>query len=298
MKCGECSSAITAQEKVKYACPKCNVQLTARKPNSCRECGHKITSEVIKNGNWYIYYHCTKKKGKCAQKYVREEVLEEQITDNLKNIEIDPDFEEWAIEWMKYLHQENSHVNDKQLETLQKNYKRSQKRLDQLFEMRLDREISPEEYEPKKKAFEVDRDELLQQINNLKENSDEYLNDAEKELVCGIMERFRNGTLKERKYIFAEIGSNFILKDSELSLEVHNPYIEFKNLRSHAPARLEPPKTLCEKGLMVDLKRSHPIWLQRLECICRYFAFDKGAFCSNLRLEERMTKKTDEWVMG
>ena len=194
MKCGECSSAITAQEKVKYACPKCNVQLTARKPNSCRECGHKISSEVIKKGNWYIYYHCTKKKGKCAQKYVREEVLEEQITDNLKNIEIDPDFEEWAIEWMKYLHQENSHVNDKQLETLQKNYKRSQKRLDQLFEMRLDKEISPEEYEPKKKDFELAREELLQQINNLKENSDEsaYAHSSSDMKLYSLLERKKN----------------------------------------------------------------------------------------------------------
>jgi hypothetical protein len=38
-------------------------------------------------------------------------------------------------------------------------------------------------------------------------------------------------------------------------------------------------------------------WLQRLEAICRYFAFEKGAYCPNLRLEERLANKTDEWVM-
>ena len=38
-------------------------------------------------------------------------------------------------------------------------------------------------------------------------------------------------------------------------------------------------------------------WLQRLEAIARYFAFEKGAYCPNLRLEERLANKTDEWVM-
>jgi hypothetical protein len=35
-------------------------------------------------------------------------------------------------------------------------------------------------------------------------------------------------------------------------------------------------------------------WLQRLEAICRYFAFEKGAYCPNLRLDERLANKTDE----
>jgi len=38
-------------------------------------------------------------------------------------------------------------------------------------------------------------------------------------------------------------------------------------------------------------------WLQRLEAIARYFAFEKGAYCPNLRLDERLENKTDEWVM-
>ena len=42
----------------------------------CAECGYLITAETQKGHN---YYHCTKRKIKCSQKYVREENLAEQI---------------------------------------------------------------------------------------------------------------------------------------------------------------------------------------------------------------------------
>ena len=42
----------------------------------CGECGCAITSEIQKG---HIYYRCTKKRGKCSQRYIREELLAEKI---------------------------------------------------------------------------------------------------------------------------------------------------------------------------------------------------------------------------
>ncbi|MEK7155270.1 MAG: recombinase family protein, partial [Patescibacteria group bacterium] len=54
LKCGECGCSITCEEKFKYQ----------------------------KNGNVhrYVYYRCTKKRGKCAGAYLREEVLDAQLS--------------------------------------------------------------------------------------------------------------------------------------------------------------------------------------------------------------------------
>jgi len=43
----------------------------------CGECGCSITPETHKGHN---YYRCTKKKDICSQKYIREELLAEQIS--------------------------------------------------------------------------------------------------------------------------------------------------------------------------------------------------------------------------
>jgi len=55
----------------------------------CAECGCAITSE-IKQNKW-IYYHCTGNYGKCSNKsvYVREEVLDEQFNEAIKNVTVD-----------------------------------------------------------------------------------------------------------------------------------------------------------------------------------------------------------------
>ena len=43
---------------------------------SCGHCGCAVVGELKKER--YVYHHCSKYKGKCPERYVREEVLEEQ----------------------------------------------------------------------------------------------------------------------------------------------------------------------------------------------------------------------------
>ena len=51
----------------------------------CGECGCSITSETHKGHN---YYRCTKKKQSCSQKYIREELLAEQISDIIQKVSL------------------------------------------------------------------------------------------------------------------------------------------------------------------------------------------------------------------
>lgn len=54
----------------------------------CGECGNGITAELQKG---HVYYHCTKPKGAkyCSQKYVREEIITEQLSEVIKAVSLD-----------------------------------------------------------------------------------------------------------------------------------------------------------------------------------------------------------------
>ncbi len=55
----------------------------------CGECGCGITAQYGKgNGGTYRYYRCTKKKQKCSQGYLREDLLAEQIKTQLQEISL------------------------------------------------------------------------------------------------------------------------------------------------------------------------------------------------------------------
>ena len=263
--CGECGSAITAEEKVKYACPVCRKQHSAKNPHNCNRCGHKITEAIITEGNWYIYYRCTKKQGKCTQKYMKEAILESQIMNVLQDLDIDSDFEKWAIEWLKYLNEDNAIVTEHQTKSLQKSFNQSQRRLKSLLDLRLDGDIEKSEFEAKKKELEAERDQFGSQIKELAQNSDQWIEDAEEEFtfVNGISKRLKTGTIKEKKYILSRVGSNLRLKDRQLTLEVKEPYLLIKKVKESKPTSLEPPKSLIDKGLMDDLKSSYPLRLGR-----------------------------------
>lgn len=68
---------------------------------SCSECGCSVTAEekvkVQQNGNIhrYVYYHCTKKRGKCDGKFLREEALDAELSDLLSRFHLP---REWAEE--------------------------------------------------------------------------------------------------------------------------------------------------------------------------------------------------------
>src|ERR1700675_16518 len=70
----------------------------------CGECGCMITAQWVKgNGGRYRYYRCTKKKEKCSQQYLREDLLALQIKELLQKISL-PD------EWIKYMSEKTREI--------------------------------------------------------------------------------------------------------------------------------------------------------------------------------------------
>ena len=271
--CGECDSSITAEIKVKYACPNCGKQQSAKNPQACRFCKHKISEETIFKGNWYTYYRCTKKKGPCSQAYIEEAVLKKQILTRLETIQLKPSFEAWAKKWFKARNEEEFDKKAEMNHRFAENYARSEARLKGYMDMRADGELSKEEFLEKKTAIEGDLKTWKKQLKDAEARRDQWLEKAEKELdfVVGITERFNEGSVRKKRYIFSELGSNFVLKDKELAVEGHPHYVLFKELENYADLSLEPEQIRLKTGKNpMDFVRDS-VWSSKLEEIRTYF---------------------------
>jgi site-specific DNA recombinase len=248
--CGECNSSITAEIKVKYPCPSCTKQQTAKNPQKCRFCKHMITEEAIFKGKWYTYYRCTKKKGACSQAYVEQSDLKKQVLSRLQQIQLKPNFEAWAKKWFKARNEEEfnkkSEVNDR----FGQNYARCEARLKGYIDMRADGELNKEEFLAKKAAIEKEMIQWKKQLKDAEVRRDQWLQKVEKELdfVVGITARFNTGTIRDKRYIFSELGSNFVLKDKELAIEGHPHFVLFKELEELADLSLEPDAIRLKTG--------------------------------------------------
>ena len=114
---------------------------------SCGHCGCSLVGEIKKKR--YVYYHCTGYRGKCPEPYTREEVLERQFADSLHDMIIPPPVLEWLQEEL-ITSDVNAHAAREQLlRRDQVEQERLQKRLDVLYDDRLDERIDASTYDLK-----------------------------------------------------------------------------------------------------------------------------------------------------
>ena len=272
IKCKECGSGVSASEKVKYWCPSCKLGQTGKNPHKCRKCGFSIKNEHIAKGHWYNYYGCTKKikkadNTKCSQKSIREEKLEEQFLKILTQYEIEPEFEEWSLKWLKFINQQKFSQKKKDNSVFKRKYSESEIKLERLVDMRADGEITKEEFLKLKEKAIKERDKAHKILKEAEQDNDDWLEEAEGEFdfIEGIVDRFKNGTTKERQYIFRRIGLNFSLKDGVLDMEIKTPYVLIKELEKNSDQKIEPLESQSIIDQSVDFKKPCSNWYRQGE---------------------------------
>ncbi len=236
----------------------------------CGECGSMITAEektkVQKNGNihHYVYYRCTKKRNpSCSQRPIRVEELERQILDILRRIKIPPEFHQWAIKWLRIENEKEGESRNKILRNHQKNYEMVIKKIDTLIDMRASGEITEEEFIRKKTELIKEKSRLKELLNDTGDRVNKWLDVAEKTFTFAekAEERFRNGSLEEKKEILSALGSNLLLKDGKLSISIQKPLLLIKEIAPEINMinqRLEPLKNLENKGQMEEIYSQSP----------------------------------------
>ncbi len=273
IKCGECSCSITAEEKIKYACPECKLQSTRKKQGTCKRCEVEIPKSVIENSRKYTYYRCTKKKGACSQPFLRKEALELQLQKVLAEIEMNENISEWSVSWLKYINEEKKGQSTEDLSIAQKNYDQVQGKLNALLDLFLEGGIEKTFFEEKKTEIETERDAIKKRLSLIQGNSDGRLKQAahDFELAVSINQRFRKAGVRDKKFIVKEIGSNFLLKGQKLTLDLKPQYNLIRSLDKDENEWFEPPNNPSNIELDGASGLLFPKWYYILERIHHFY---------------------------
>ncbi len=193
----------------------------------CGECKCSITAEEKYNkyGSYYVYYHCTKKKGLCKQPCIEVKKLEKQIVETIETFTISEQFKEWALKYLDENEKAEYDIKIKAQESLRKSLKQTEKDLDNLTTMKIKEFITDEEFVDRRNKIVREKESLKIKIDNETETLN-WLELSKNSFTFASRARnsFINGSLIEKRQILNSIGSNFLLKDRKLSLGLQKPF--------------------------------------------------------------------------
>lgn len=188
----------------------------------CGHCGCQLTAE-LKKGK-YVYYHCTGKRGgDCRKDYIREEQIDEVFMDLIKKIP-NPDSKIFDLirAGIKETRRLKGEYEEHSVEEIEKQIKRLQARIDNLYTDKLDGRITEEFWKEKHNLWYEEKDQLIEKlksINNAARTFDEGTNLLEN--FCKHAPRlYERACPKTKQEILKIIGSNFTYKDKKVSVEL------------------------------------------------------------------------------
>ncbi len=242
IKCGTCGASITACKKTKLI---------------------KATGEI----KTYSFYHCTKrKKGvHCPVVcYMHEEDIEQMITAELNRYQIRDCFKQWALDIIHEQHAAEMQRQHVLLLKQQQVEERIHRELNQLLDMRISNEISPEIYRTKKEEKEKMLIRVQSKKSYLEKNAKQWILEVEDKLnfVTNVVDKFKNGDAETKKEICHRFGWNWVLKDKKLLIDKQEWLEPIKNYKEEAESvfgRLEPEKTFALKGRNASFNLLRPM---------------------------------------
>ncbi len=238
MRCGECSSSITAEEKHQLICSECKYKFSYENRGSCPKCDVSIESMHNPTILHYIYYRCTKKVNRtCSQKTVRLENLESQFTDELSKITIDPEYLRLALDYLGDKQNDFGKEETSVRRSVESAYDAVQTRIKILHREYTSPQNSnyslytPQEFAKMKQEAVAEREQLERQLEESKTNLDRSLEATERTFnFCTFAtHHFQSGDLQQKRAIFSAIGSNMTLKDRKLHIQKLHPFLLIEN---------------------------------------------------------------------
>ena len=194
---------------------------------SCGECGCKITADEktkTNKGNGFVhrwvYYHCTHYKP-CNQKgSKREDSIETDIISILDGLQLGPNTVEWLKGKLKENHQDEVQFRNNALNSLKQSLDRVNKRLDEIYDDKLDGVIDQVTYFRKRQEFLSQREDIEKQIKSHGKADDIY-----KDFGCLVLDAAeRAGQIygvrnpEEKQYLANFVFSNLSLMDKNLQI--------------------------------------------------------------------------------
>lgn len=216
----------------------------------CGACGHLMTWETQKN-HWYG--SCKKcKSGQGKTKYIRQEVVEKQVLAKL--VSVAPKNERILSILQKALkesHSQEIEIREGKVKALRQIIDRVQRRLEVMYDDRLDGRITTDEFDARFQSMTNEREDALREMKKLEDDSSHYYRAGIgiHELALRSQDIYHSpkARTEDRRMLLSYAFKGMSLKDGELNVE-YTPGFEF--LAKWVPAlngEFEPQKTVVNK---------------------------------------------------
>jgi DNA invertase Pin-like site-specific DNA recombinase/predicted metal-binding protein len=245
IRCGNCNGMITAEEKYKH----------------------------LRNGKilHFIYYHCTKRPRRdCPERSIELKKLTSQIDDILSKITIPEKFQAWAIEHLHEIRKTEVVTREQSLAGKQRLLTKVTQDLDSLVlrftaSSNTDESVlTTAEFQALKGRLTKEKLRVEEDLKNYGAELEEWIELSEKTFNFARYARtwFAQGDLETKRAIFACLGSNPLLKDRQLIINLQKPFeliFEKRNLCEEELKRLEPLVTTVTKGDIEETRKEFPV---------------------------------------
>jgi site-specific DNA recombinase len=124
---------------------------------ACGQCGRAMVGE-LKKGR-YVYYHCP-----CASPYVREELLEAEFTNAVRQLVFTPEFLTDAKQWLQQANGKEIREREEVVVRLQAERTKLERRIEAIYEDKLDGVIDEAFYRRKTDECRAETARLTQEI--------------------------------------------------------------------------------------------------------------------------------------
>ncbi len=191
---------------------------------TCGQCGCAITSEIKKKR--YIYYHCTHSKGNCEQPSIVEERLDEKLLGVVQRIQLAPDVHNRILTALRRDKGQQHDYREAQLVSLQTRRDTLQRRIDKLYEDKLDGKINEDFWQVKHTEWTREKTEVERAINGNGHSNGVTLDTGEKilELTQRLYPLYVKQPPHERRRMLRILLSNCALLNGSPCPEYRRPF--------------------------------------------------------------------------
>lgn len=191
----------------------------------CAECSSKITAEQKTKQNLgdkkihkWTYYRCTHSKP-CNQKgSVREELIECEIEKVLSKLKLGKNTAMWLKDQLRSSRKQEIEFRQNTLSTLNLSNNNLQKRLDTLYDDKIDGLIDIDTYDRKRNQYLLEQEQVLSEIQKHTTADKEYVNLGS--LIIDVANNassiYKVRSSEEKRYLLKLVFSNLYLKDKKL----------------------------------------------------------------------------------
>ena len=191
----------------------------------CGECQNGITAELQKG---HVYYHCTKPRGAdhCSQKYVREEVISEQLEKVIKAVALDIQKIKSIKEVMRVSLADETQYVQESLDALHAQYKDLQEQSSKLLDLYLRGKVKEEVYNNKSAKLNKEMEDVDREIAKHKGADRQYHREIEGFLVfCKEAPAlFKSSRPALKRELLHFVVSNLVLKDGKVDFKLKIPF--------------------------------------------------------------------------